>query len=83
MTLPPNSYGRRLWMLDNWNEWDEGHFLLPNVKYGFSYLQAVREEWSLRDNLPDYRDPSLFGASGKWEGDWTPADFSSLPPLDA
>lgn len=74
--LPENSYGSRMLMLDNWNEWDEGHFLLPSVKYGFSYLQAVREEITERDNLPDYRSPELFGRAGEYNHEWGSPDFS-------
>ena len=54
-TLPEDAIGRKLVMLDNWNEWDEGHYLLPSAEDGFGYLQAVREAWTKRDNLPDYR----------------------------
>ena len=48
-------------MLDNWNEWDEGHYLMPSCEFGFGYLQAVREVLTLRDNLPDYRLPDQLG----------------------
>jgi len=29
-------------LLDNWNEWGEGHYLAPYREYGFGYLDAVR-----------------------------------------
>lgn len=59
--LPEHAFGRNMLLLDNWNEWDEGHYLLPSVEFGFEYLQAVREELTLRDNLPDYRMPQELG----------------------
>jgi len=30
-------------MLDNLNEWGEGHYILPHREYGFGYLEAIRE----------------------------------------
>lgn len=32
----------RVVLLDNWNEFGEGHYLLPTREYGFGYLEAVR-----------------------------------------
>jgi len=29
-----------------WNEWIEGSYLLPDMKYGFGYLEAVRDVMS-------------------------------------
>lgn len=29
-------------LLDNWNEYGEGHYIMPAAKYGFLYLDAVR-----------------------------------------
>ncbi|NUQ01567.1 MAG: glycoside hydrolase family 99-like domain-containing protein [Armatimonadetes bacterium] len=40
--LPEGELGRRLLLLDNWNEWGEGHYLAPYREYGFGYLDAVR-----------------------------------------
>lgn len=41
--LPQNSLGRRLVLLDNWNEYGEGHYIAPHREYGFGYLDAVRK----------------------------------------
>lgn len=45
-----NSLGRRLIMLDNWNEFGEGHFMMPSNLYGFGYLDALRKVFS---NAPE------------------------------
>jgi len=42
-TLPEGTLGRRMLLLDNWNEWGEGHYIAPYREYGFGYLDAVRE----------------------------------------
>ena len=42
-TLPSESLGRRMIMLANWNEFGEGHFLMPSTLAGFDYLNALRE----------------------------------------
>ena len=67
--LPVNSWGRRLFMIDNWNEWDEGHYVSPSHEFGFKYLQAIREELTERNNLPDYRTPQDQGfiVNENWE----------------
>lgn len=40
---PADSLGRKIVMLPNWNEFGEGHFLLPTPLVGFGYLDAMRE----------------------------------------
>ena len=59
--LPGDAIGHRFVMLDNWNEWSEGHYISPHLSGGFKYLQAVREVFTKRDNLPDYRLPDALG----------------------
>ncbi len=73
--LPENAWGRRIFMLDNWNEYDEGHYILPTHEYGFRYLQAIREELTDRDNLPDYRMPQDLGLSN-FNKSWGEPDLS-------
>lgn len=64
-------------MLDNWNEWDEGHYVAPSHEFGFRYLQAIREELTLRDNLPDNRMPQDLGLTG-YNNSWEIPVFSSI-----
>lgn len=75
--LPDGAWGKRIFMLDNWNEWDEGHYIAPSHEHGFRYLQAVREELSERDNLPDYRTPADMGITG-YNKSWDEPDFGPL-----
>ncbi|MCX7805150.1 MAG: glycoside hydrolase family 99-like domain-containing protein [Planctomycetota bacterium] len=60
-SLPDGSLTREMLLLDNWNEWGEGHFICPSAGGGFGYLQAVREVFTDGRNLPDYRAPELIG----------------------
>ena len=43
---PEGSLSRRVVLLDNWNEFGEGHYLAPHRQYGFGYLDAVREAFA-------------------------------------
>jgi acetyl esterase/lipase len=45
-TMPQQSLSSKLLLLDNWNEWSEGHYLAPHRQYGFGYLDAVRKVFS-------------------------------------
>ena len=73
--LPDGAWGKRIFMIDNWNEWDEGHYVSPSHEFGFRYLQAIREELTLRDNLPDYRMPQDIGLSN-FNKSWGNPDLS-------
>ncbi len=48
--LPSDQLGSKMLLLDNWNEWSEGHYIAPYREYGFGYLDAVRSVFS---NAPD------------------------------
>jgi hypothetical protein len=41
-TIPPSQLGRKMLILDNWNEWGEGHYIAPYTDEGFGYLDAIR-----------------------------------------
>jgi hypothetical protein len=59
--LEPVVDGKRMLILDNWNEWAEGHYIAPHAYGGFKYLQAVRKVFTQQDNMPDYRSPQQLG----------------------
>ncbi|MDR3108183.1 MAG: glycoside hydrolase family 99-like domain-containing protein [Planctomycetaceae bacterium] len=44
--IPKNELGSKMLILDNWNEWSEGHYIAPYREYGFDYLDAVRRVFS-------------------------------------
>jgi len=52
--LPTNELGNKMLILDNWNEWGEGHYLAPYREFGFGYLDAVRKVFS--DALEAHED---------------------------
>ena len=75
--LPEDAWAKKIIMIDNWNEWDEGHFVAPSHKFGFKYLQAVREVLTERNNLPDYRTPQDQGFTG-YNKSWKTPDFKEF-----
>jgi hypothetical protein len=46
-SLPENSLGRNLILLANWNEFGEGHFLMPSNLGGFGYVDALRDVFTV------------------------------------
>ena len=75
--LPDGAWGKKFISIDNWNEWDEGHYVAPSHEFGFRYLQAIREELSERDNLPDYRTPQEIGLSN-FNNSWEEPDLYEI-----
>ena len=75
--LPEGAWAKRIVMVDNWNEWDEGHYVAPSHEFGFKYLQAIREEFTIRDNLPDYRTPQDMGLLN-YNNSWEEPDFKEF-----
>lgn len=75
--MPDDAWGKKILMIDNWNEWDEGHFVSPSHEFGYKYLQAIREELTKRDNLPDYRTPQDLGLGG-YNTSWEIPDFTEV-----
>lgn len=39
--------GEGLCMISSWNEWSEGHYLEPDEKYGYAWLEAVKNARNL------------------------------------
>ncbi|MFI5380450.1 MAG: glycoside hydrolase family 99-like domain-containing protein [Tepidisphaerales bacterium] len=54
-SLPEGSLGRGVVMLPNWNEFGEGHFLMPSTLAGFGYLDALREVFTVGGPHEDVR----------------------------
>ncbi|MBO5060726.1 MAG: glycoside hydrolase family 99-like domain-containing protein [Clostridia bacterium] len=52
-----SSEGTKMLIIDNWNEYGEGHFIMPTKTFGFAYLDAFRDvfvgEDSHSDVIPD------------------------------
>ena len=77
LLIPDGAYAKKILMIDNWNEWDEGHFVATSHKFGFKYLQAIREALTSCNNLPDYRTPQDQGFSG-YNRSWKTPDFKAF-----
>jgi hypothetical protein len=56
--LPANQLGKKMILVNAWNEFLEGHYIAPTVQYGFDYLKSIRWALTNRDNSPSYSLPS-------------------------
>lgn len=45
-TFPDDSLGSKMILLDNWNEFGEGHYIFPHREHGFGYLDAARKAFT-------------------------------------
>ena len=78
--IPADQLGRKMMILDNWNEWGEGHYLLPYTEYGFGYLDAIAnvftESAEHEDLLPgDFGKGNYDAPYRKWQ-----EEQRALPP---
>ena len=48
-----NVYHQDMLFLFAWNEWAEGGYMEPDEKYGFAYLEALRNALNANDEFPD------------------------------
>jgi hypothetical protein len=61
----PIAGGRRLVLVEAWNEYGEGEAIEPHCEWGFGYLEAVR---------------AVFASPGRWPKPLTPADLGRVVP---
>ena len=62
--MPENSLGRKMALLPNWNEFGEGHFLMPSSFAEFGHLDALREVFvgpgKHKDDMPTDKQKKRF-----------------------
>lgn len=56
---PAASLARRVLFIDNWNEYSEGHYVMPSRGYGFGYLNAIRDVFATTADRPPNPSPDL------------------------
>ncbi len=39
---PDDRLDSKIFLVDNWNEFGEGHYIMPTEQYGFGYLHAIK-----------------------------------------
>lgn len=61
---PSGGLESRMILIDNWNEYGEGHYISPTRQFGFSYLDAIR---------------AVFATHAPAHVDVTPADIGRGP----
>ncbi len=48
LARPPYAAGLRVLTINSWNEWTEGSYIEPDTRYGFQYLEAIRDVFGVR-----------------------------------
>lgn len=70
-------------LLDNWNEYGEGHFMMPTGVHGFGYLDAVRSVFvgdsSHTDEKPSEADKAYLGTLYPDNREATPRGEVTIP----
>ncbi len=54
-----NEFDSKMLLLDNWNEYGEGHYIMPVEQYGFSYLDSVKEVFDTKTPYSPTPTPKL------------------------
>lgn len=49
--LPKDQLGSRMILIDNWNEWGEGHYIAPHREFGFGYLDAIQRVFAQQSGI--------------------------------
>lgn len=74
-TMPTNQLGANLVLLGNWNEFGEGHALMPSTLVGFGYLDAIRDVFTAggahTDLTPSARQQARLDVLCPYRWGWT------------
>lgn len=62
-----DAHGRRMAILEAWNEWGEGSYLEPNAEFGMADLEALREVFAEPGNWPQNIVPDDLGLAGRYD----------------
>lgn len=59
--------GRKMAILEAWNEWGEGSYLEPNAEFGFGDLEAIRATFAMPGEWPANIGPADLGLDGRYD----------------